>query len=145
MNDLNVPDETEGFEGVKEQVRRRLSWRLERLLDSVDEVFRDDPASMTAGMVSAYTGAVKTYGSLWRATDPPVDTSGMVPAHVVERMLESERVKAATEALEAERARVREESQRVLEAAGSRTRTRLEEFRAKRELPAAPAPDPEAS
>lgn len=134
MDELSGPHETQDFDTVSAQVRRNLSWRLDQLLASVDEVFRDDPASMTAGMVAAYTGAVRTYAQLWKAMDRPRDDSGMLPAAVVERMLESARIEAAQHALEAERERVRAESAKVLESSQSRVRSRISELVAKREL-----------
>jgi hypothetical protein len=57
----------------------------------------------------------------------------MLPAAVVEAMVESARIEAAQQALEAERSRVREESLRALERADSGVRTNLERIRARRE------------
>lgn len=151
MSIESTPEDTQDFDTVSAQVRRNLSWRLDQLLASVDEVFRDDPASMTAGMVAAYTGAVRTYAQLWKAMDRPRDDSGMLPAAVVERMLESARIEAAQHALEAERERVRAESAKVLESSESRVRSRISELVAKRELVGRPeggevqGPEPGAS
>lgn len=134
MDEISGPSETQDFDTVSAQVRRNLSWRLDNLLRSVDEVFREDPSSLTAGMVSAYTATVRTYAALWKAMDRPRDDSGMLPAAVVERMLESARIEAAQHALEAERERVRTESLRVLESSETRVRARITELVTKREL-----------
>lgn len=149
MDEISGPSETQDFDTVSAQVRRNLSWRLDNLLRSVDEVFREDPGSLTAGMVSAYTGCVRTYAALWKAMDRPRDESGMLPAAVVERMLESARIEAARDALEAERERIRAESAKVLESSESRVRARITELVTKRELVGRPdgtqVQDPEAS
>jgi hypothetical protein len=130
---LESPD-PQDFDEISHRVRTQLSWRLEGMLKLLDQTFLDDPTSVTAGMVSAYTSAVKTYASLWRAADRPVDKTASIPASVVEKMLEDARTQGAHEALEAERARVREESARALGNADSAVRASLERVRSRREL-----------
>jgi len=132
MDDVQ-PANTDQYEEISGRVRTQLSWRCEGMLKALDQMFLDDPTALTAGMVSAYSSVVKTYASLWRVQDRPVDRSAMLPAAVVEAMVESARIEAAQQALEAERSRVREESLRALERADSGVRTNLERIRARRE------------
>jgi hypothetical protein len=123
--------ETQNYDQISDHVRTQLSWKCETLLKELDEMFRDDPTSLTAGMVSAYTGLLKTYGGLWRVTERPVESGSMIPAALVARMVEEARETAALEARESERARIEAESRLALESASSRLRDRLEEVRTK--------------
>ena len=114
---------------ISEEVRIRAAARLERLMSRMEVFLDDDPRDFSPGQLAIYLNALKLQGSLYQAFQRPVDKSGMLPAPVVEKMLEQARTEAALEAVEAEKARIALESRLALESAGAGVREALERER----------------
>lgn len=114
---------------ISEEVRIRIAARLERLMERFEIFLGDDPRDFSPGQLAIYLNALKLQGSLYQAFQRPVDKSGMLPAPVVEKMLEQARTEAALEAVEAEKARIALESRLALESAGAGVREALERER----------------
>lgn len=114
---------------VREQVRRRLGWKLETLLEDLKPYVNGDMGEILPGHVNVFLTAVKTQAQLWQAFDPPEPEDGVLTPAKVNRMLEAARIEAAEHALAAERARVAETRVLALESAGSLIRGKLQELR----------------
>jgi hypothetical protein len=122
---------------ISERVRMELAQRLTRLADRFEIFLDDDPREFSPGQIANYLTTLKILGSLYQVHQRPVDKSGMVPVDKVEKMIEAASAQAVEEALEAERARIRQESRMALESAGIGVRHALERERARQERAAA--------
>lgn len=114
---------------VREQVRRRLGWKLETLLDDLKPYVNGDMGEILPGHVNVFLTAVKLQAGLWQAFDAPEPEDGVLTPAKVNRMLEAARIEAAEHAIAAERARVAEHRVLALESAESKIRGKLQELR----------------
>lgn len=121
--------ETQNHGVVREQVRSRLGWKLEKLLEDLTPYVNGDTGEILPGHVNVFLTAVKLQGQLWQAFDAPEPEDGVLTPAKVGRMLESARTEAAEAAVAQERARVAESRMLELGSAQSKVRDRLAELR----------------
>lgn len=123
---------------VREQVRKRLGWKLETLLEDLTPYVNGDMGEILPGHVNVFLTAVKLQAGLWQAMDAPEPEEAVLTPGKVSRMLEVARIEAAEHAIAAERSRVALERTLALESAGSVIRGKLNELRAGPEVQADP-------
>ena len=114
---------------VREQVRKRLGWKLEQLLKDLTPYVNGDTGEILPGHVNVFLTAVKLQAGLWQAFDAPEPEDGVLTPAKVNRMLEAARIEAAEHAISAERARVAESRMLELGSAESKVRDKLRELR----------------
>jgi hypothetical protein len=118
-----------GYDEITEQVRIRLTRRVEEVLNSLTPYVNGAMGDVAPGHVQVFLAAAKLQGSLYRAFDRPVADGDRIPATVVARMLDEAREAAAEEARVLERVRIEAERTRALESGRSKLREELERVR----------------
>lgn len=113
------------YDEITEQVRIRLTRRLEDVLNTLTPYVNGDMGDVAPGHVQVFLAAAKLQGSLYRAFDRPVDSGDRIPAATVARMIAEAAELAAVEAASLERVRIEAERRVALESGRSRLRDEL--------------------
>lgn len=117
------------YDEITEQVRIRLTRRLEEVLNTLTPYVNGAMGDVAPGHVQVFLASAKLQGALYRAFDRPVSDGDRIPAAVVARMLEDAREAAAAEARVLERVRIEAERSLALESGRSKLRQELERVR----------------
>lgn len=117
------------YDEITEQVRIRLTRRLEEVLNTLTPYVRGDMGDVAPGHVQVFLATAKLQGSLYRAFDRPANEGERIPAAAVARMLEEAREAAAQEARVLERVRIESERRLALESGKSKLRQELDRVR----------------